>query len=288
MDEESQDYGYEPFAQTAEYRQVNEAIVRTWVTKIYDAGNRNVERVLDLATGVGTMIELLLDTLPARATPMEIVCVDMNADALEQAAKNLKTRVESLRLVRARLQDLSLEDESVDAAIWGNGVHYLNAEEQRAACRNVRRTVRKKGWFFLNTAFYEEARPASTLAFYRSQIATAVRDLRSRGISRDRNQPHPDSANFLPLAHYRDLLQQSGFEVEEMAQIEARLYQSALEKISGFSQYAAGALHGYPPKAAAEAMRATVEPCLEEYGMRDEHGVPYISRNWLSAIARAS
>lgn len=288
MDGESQDYGYEPFAQTAEYREVNEAIVRNWVTKIREAGSRSVEQVLDLATGVGTMIELLLDTLPARARPIEIVCVDMNADALEQAAKNLKRRVQNLRLVRARLQDLSLEDECVDAAIWGNGVHYLSAEEQSAACRNIRRTVRKKGWLFLNTAFYEEARPASTLAFYRSQIARAVRDLRSRGISRDRNQPHPDSANFLPLTHYRNLLQQAGFEVEEMVQIEARLHQAALQKISGFSQYAAGALHGYPPKAAAEAMRETVAPCLEEYGLRDEHGVPYIPRNWLSAIARVS
>jgi hypothetical protein len=148
--------------------------------------------------------------------------------------------------------------------------------------------MRKGGWFFLNSAFYEEARPANTLAFYRSQIGRAVRSLHSRGVSRERKQTHPDSANFLPLSHYRNLLQQAGFEVEEIEQIEARFHRSALEKISGFSQYAAGALHGYSSEAAAEAMQEAVAPSLEEYGVRDEQNVPYIPRNWLSAIARAT
>ncbi len=287
MEDNSEDYGYEPFAQTQEYRAVNETIVRNWVAKMRAAGNRSLKRVLDLATGVGTMTQLLLEAIPGGELPEEVVCVDMNARALEEAERNLKGRVRNLRLVHATLQALSLEVESVDAAIWGNGIHYLSAEEQEAACRNIRRTVKKKGWFFFNSAFYEEARPTNTLSFYRSQIATAVRKLRSLGISRNRDQLHPDSANFLPLSHYEQLLQKAGFEVEAMEQIGARLYRSALEKISGFSQYAAGALHGYPPQAAAVAMREAVAPSLEEYGERDEHDEPYIARNWLSAIARA-
>jgi ubiquinone/menaquinone biosynthesis C-methylase UbiE len=233
------------------------------------------------------MTELLLEAIPGGDLPEEVVCVDMNAQALQEAERNLKGRVRNLRLVHATLQELSLDVESVDAAIWGNGIHYLSAEEQEAACRNVRRTVKRNGWFFLNSAFYEEARPADTMGFYRSQIALAVRNLRSLGISRDRNQLHPDSANFLPLSHYERLLVLAGFEVEAMEQVEARLYRSALEKISGFSQYAAGALHGYPPEAAAVAMREAVAGSLEEYGERDEHNEPYIARYWLSAIARA-
>ncbi|HUX22034.1 MAG TPA: class I SAM-dependent methyltransferase, partial [Spirochaetia bacterium] len=148
MENKSEDFGYEPFADTEEYREVNRAIVRNWVAKMRAAGSRNLKTVLDLATGVGTMTELLLEAIPGSDLPEEVVCVDMNAQALEEAERNLKGRVRNLRLVHATLQKLSLEVESVDAAIWGNGIHYLSAEEQQEACRNVRRTVKKNGWFF--------------------------------------------------------------------------------------------------------------------------------------------
>lgn len=288
MSDRPEEYGYETFAETDEYLKVNGTIVRRWVTRVRDAGGDNLGHVLDLATGVGTMVQLLLDVLPSGERPQKIICVDMSAEALRQAEQALKGFVGELRFVRASLQDLRLESDSVDAAIWGNGIHYLNPDEQAAACRNVRRTVRKHGWFFLNSAFYEEARPANTLAFYRSQIAEAVRYLRSRGISRDRSRPHPDSANYLPHAYYRRLLEQSGFEVEAVEQIEARLYRSAVEKISGFPQYATGALHGYPSDAAVEALTQAVSPSLAAYGLRDERNEPYIPRYWLSLTARAN
>lgn len=288
MSDDSEEYGYEVFADTEEYLNVNKTIVGTWVTRMRENRISGVERVLDLATGVGTMITLMLNELSGRERPREVVCVDMSDKALELAGLNLKRHVEVLTLVHSPLQSLALEPESVDAAVWGNGIHYLSADEQKTACMNIRRTVRKRGWFFFNSAFYEEARPSKTLAFYRSQIGGAVRYLRSRGVTRDRNRKHPDSANFLPLAHYRSLLEQCGFEVERMEQVEARIYRATLEKISGFSQYASGALHGYPPGEAAAAMREAVPSSLEEYGMRDERNEPYIPRNWLSAIARAT
>lgn len=286
MSNMSGEYGYEIFAETEEYLRINEMIVGKWVSRMREAGMRDMERVLDLATGVGTMIQLLLNTLESGERPREIVCVDMSAQALQLAEQNLKGHVASLKLVHAPLQELSLEPESVDAAFWGNGIHYLNPEEQEAACRNVRRTVRRNGWFFLNSAFYEESRPAGTFAFYRSQIAEAVRSLRSRGIVRDRNRPHPESANFLPLAYYQNLLERTGFAVEEVEQFEGRFNQSALEKISGFSQYAAGALHGFPAEAAAQAMEEAVAPSLESYGLRDARNLPYIPRCWFSLVAR--
>ncbi|WP_455382716.1 class I SAM-dependent methyltransferase [Salinispira pacifica] len=288
MSDDSERYGYEAFAETEEYLTVNNAIIAKWVDRMRARKSGNLERVLDLATGVGTMIAILLNTLPRRKRPREVVCVDMSEQALQLAERNLKGLVRNLKLVHEPLQNLSVAPESIDAAIWGNGVHYLSAEEQAIACTKVRRTMRKNGWFFLNSAFFEEARPANTLAFYRSQIAGAVRHLRSRGIVRDRNQPHPDSANFLPLSHYRDLLEQAGFKVEELEQVEARLYRSTVEKISAFSQYAAGALHGYPADAATEAMRDAVAPSLEAYGVCDERNERYIPRYWLSAVARAT
>jgi len=253
-----------------------------------EAGSRQVERILDLATGVGTMVQIFLENLPGQPRPVEIVCVDQSGQALEQAERNLNGQVKSLKLIQSSLQELSLEPDSADVAMWGNGVHYLNENDQREAFTRIREVLRPGGWFFFNSAFYEESRPESTLGFYRSQVARAVRSLRERGITRDKTAAHPESANFLPLSHYRDLLQQAGFRVEEMKKFVARLYQFAWEKISGFSQYASGALHGYPAEEAARALQEAVAPSLQEYGVRDEKNELYIPRNWLSAIARAT
>jgi len=288
MGEQVAAYIYEPFAQTKEYITINETIVRRWVDAMIEAGSRQMERILDLATGVGTMVQLFLENLPGQARPVEVVCVDQNGQALKQAEHNLSGQVKSLKMIQSPLQELSLEPDSADVAIWGNGVHYLNENDQREAFSRIRRVLRPGGWFFFNSAFYEESRPESTLGFYRSQVARAVRSLRERGITRDKTEAHPESANFLPLSHYRDLLQQAGFKVEEMKKFVARLYQFAWEKISGFSQYAAGALHGYPAEDAARALQEAVAPSLEEYGVRDEKNELYIPRNWLSAIARAT
>ncbi|TVR57487.1 MAG: class I SAM-dependent methyltransferase [Spirochaetaceae bacterium] len=280
-------YVYEPFAQTVEYLKINETIVRRWVEAMIEGGSKHIDRIVDLATGVGTMARLLIENLPPNIKPVDVVCVDMSGRALEQAGENLKARVNHLTLVKTPLQELSLEPESVDVAIWGNGVHYLSSEDQIKTFSNIRRALKPGGWFCFNSAFYEEARPAKTLSFYRSQVATAVRNLRSRGFSRDKSEHAPESALYLPLAHYQDLLAQAGFQVEEIRNFVARMYRSAWEKISAFSQYASGALHGYPTEAAAEALEAAVAPSLEQYGERDENDEPFIPRNWFSAIARA-
>ena len=280
------EYVYEPFAQTEEYLSVNTAIVRRWARAVGKAGNKQLERIVDLASGVGTMSQLLLETLPSAFKPAEVVCVDISSQALDQASRNLRGRVQNLRMIQAPLQEVALEPESVDAAVWGNGVHYLNPEEQRIAFMNIRNALRNGGWFFLNSAFHEESRPPKTLAFYRAQVGTAVRNLRLRGFSRDRSESSPESALFLPLSHYRALLLETGFQVVEVRNVVARLYRSAWEKISAFSQYAAGALHGYPPEAAVEALQAAVAPSLAQYGMRDENDDLYIPRNWFCAIAR--
>ncbi len=286
MGENDLDYGYEPFADTPEYRAVNETIVQRWVNAMREAGSVHLDRIVDLATGVGTMVQLLIEKLPRAAKPKDVVCVDMSDRALEQAGANLAGSVDRVTPIHSPVQDLALEPESVDMAMWGNGVHYLTGEEQRRTFERIREALRPGGWFLFNSAFVAESRPAETLAFYRGQIATAVRSLRERGVKREKSTPAAESAMFLPLSHYRQMLEQTGFRVEEVREVVAQLYQSAWEKISGFSQYAAGALHGYPLDDAAEALVAAVKPALEQYGFVDEHGERYVPRHWYFAIAR--
>lgn len=286
MSDNDLEYGFEPFAETKEYKAVNETIVRRWVTTMREAGSYPLERILDIATGVGTMVQLLLSNLPSGSGPRDLVCVDMNGRALEEAGRNLAGCVDEITPIQTPVQELSLSPESVDMAMWGNGVHYLPPEEQQKAFAQIRRTLRKGGWFLFNSAFVEESRPVHTLSFYRAQVAIAVRNLREKGIRRERCEKASESSMFLPVSHYRNLLEQTGFEVRELQEVVARLYQGAWEKISGFSQYAAGALHGYPLAEAVEALQSAVKPALEQHGMRDEHNELYVPRNWYCAIAR--
>ncbi len=286
MGNEQSDYDYEPFAATEEYRAVNQAIVRRWVEALVQSGTKPTRRVLDLATGTGTMVKLFLDYLPGEWAQPDIICLDMNEEALVQVRENLGSKVKNLRLLHSTVEDMDLPQNSVDVVIWGNGIHYLNEDAQQNALRNIRRTLRNDGWFFFNSAFCFESRPPETIPFYRTQIRKAVGYLRTKGIMREEKDSRPAAGNFLPESHYQGLLQRLGFSVEEMKDVEVRVHKTALEHISGFTQYAAGALHGYRPDAAAEAMRETVAPALEEHGVRDENNELYIPRNWMEVIAR--
>lgn len=280
------EYVYEPFADSPEYRAVNQEIIRRWIKMITDAGTKQIDRLLDLATGVGTMVDVFLENLPKGWAQPKVYCVDLSESALEQSRRRLADKVEDLELKQCRIEELDLPENSVDVAMWGNGIHYLDEETQEKALTRIHRVLRPGGWFFFNSAFYAESRPEETLPFYRAQIAKAVRRLKTLGVGRNSKEGRVEASNFLDQAHYQNLLKQTGFAVHEMKKVAARLYKSAWESISGFSQYAAGALHGYPVDVAAEVLSEAVGPSLEEHGVRDEEGRLYIPRNWLSAAAR--
>ena len=110
--------------------------------------------------------------------------------------------------------------------------------------------------------------------------------LKSKGISREQMDGRPSASNFLSRDHYETLLQKVGFKVEEVKESAVRIRRLAMEHISGFQQYAAGALHGYNPHAATEAMRLAVAPAMERHGQPDEDGILAIKRNWLAVSAR--
>ncbi len=281
-------YTYEPFAQTAEYLTVNAAIVRGWVDVMMQRGNKQVERLLDVATGVGTMLELFAENAPKQWDNLSAVCVDMSAEALKQASARLSRVVSDLELIHSKAEEMNLPEKSVDVVVWGNGIHYLDPKGQEQALAAIKRALKPGGWFCFNSAFYAESRPPETLPFYLLQVRKAVSYLRSMGIQRQEREARVEASNFLPRSHYEELLKRLGFTVEEVREVPVRIYKTAWEQISSFHQYAAGALHGYNPDAAVEAMRQAVGPALEAHGQKDENNNLYIQRNWLSVIARPS
>ena len=224
----------------------------------------------------------VFDYLPVSWRKAAVMCLDQSGEALKLAQSKLEKTVERLKLVHSSVEDMTLADNSIDIAVWGNGIHYLSEQDQLDSVKRIKQALKPGGFFFFNTAFYEEARPLETLPFYRTQVKTAVQYLKDRGVSRLRDDSRTEASKFLPRAYYEELVQQSGFKLVEAKEFAVDMKREAWEYISSFQQYAAGALRGYPVDEAVRAMREAVQPALELHGERDSDGNLYITRKWLA------
>jgi ubiquinone/menaquinone biosynthesis C-methylase UbiE len=278
------EFGFEPFADTPVYQQLHTETIRGWVETIQSHRSTPLQRLLDLATGKGTIPRLILENWPQKWAMPEVVCLDQSNGALRAAREELKRFPgATLSFVNAPIEEFQLPEASIDLCTWGNGIHYLDAAAQQAALVNIKNVLPIGGWFAFNTAFHLEGKPPETNAFYNQKVRIAVRSL--VGIQRDKNVVMP-AAGYLPQSHYEDLLQRNGFELCQVRQLVGPLDLDAMEKISGFQHYAAGALRGYPPEVAARALKAAVAPAMEAHGERDENGNLYVPRVWLAIAAR--
>jgi ubiquinone/menaquinone biosynthesis C-methylase UbiE len=278
-------FDFEPFADTPEYLRVNSEIVRSWVELIVERGMDGVDSLLDIATGAGTMVELFIEQLPAHWNPPVVRCLDQSMEALCSVQERLAKRVVKLLLIHSPAEEMAMPESSIDIAVWGNGIHYLSEEAQKRSVIRIKQALKPGGLFFFNTSFYDGARPLDTLAFYRAQVKKAVEFLRAAGIQRIQTESRPEASKFLSKSYYEQLVVDASFKLEEVKEVSVDLYRRAWEHISSFHQYAAGALHGYPPEEASIAMKNAVSPVLEQYGKKDELGIPYIPRNWLAISA---
>lgn len=282
MDDIKEKYDYEPFADTEEYIKVNSDIIQSWVDIMRRKSTDGVEAILDIATGAGTMVQLVFDLLPEKWKNATVLCLDQSAEALKLAQSKLAGTVDRIKLVHSSIQDMTVPDASIDVAVWGNGIHYLSADEQLECVKRIKKALRPGGLFFFNTAFYEEARPADTLPFYRTQVKNAVQYLRKREISRQRDDSRTEASKFLPRSYYETLVEEAGFKLVEAREFAVEMRREAWEYISSFQQYAAGALRGYPVDEAVTAMKEAVQPALEQHGETDKDGNLYITRKWLA------
>jgi ubiquinone/menaquinone biosynthesis C-methylase UbiE len=281
------EYNYEPFADTEEYKKVNTDCIHSWVEIMRRKGVSGIEALLDVATGAGTMVQIVFDNLPDSWKTAAVMCLDQSSEALKLAHSRLEKTVDRLKMVHSSIEDMTIPDQSVDIAVWGNGIHYLSEHDQLDSIKRIKRALKPGGLLFFNTAFYEEARPTDTLPFYRTQVKNAVHYLRERGVKRQKSDVKTEAAKFLPKSYYEELVEKAGFKLVEASEFTLEMHREAWEYISAFQQYAAGALRGYPINEAIEAMRGSVEPALEQHGRPDRDGELFIPRKWLAISAEA-
>lgn len=277
-------FGFEPFADIPAYREVNAKIIRGWLASIRAAEPTSIKNILDLATGKGTLPQLILKNWPPEWPTPSVTLLDQKKEALAAASQELKEFPDiTPTLVNAPVEELELPAETIDLCTWGNGIHYLDAEAQVAALRKIRHVLRKGGWFAFNTAFHREGRPPHTHAFYQQQIRGAVRLL--TGVAREK-KTRPPAGSFLPRSHYENIAREAGLAFVASNELTAPLDIDAWEKLSSFPQYADGALHGYPSEPAMKALTAAVAPAMTDHGEKDENGKFFVSRNWLAVLVR--
>ena len=287
MSDKQETYNYEPFADTDDYKKINCDIVSSWVQIMVDRGMEKIDKLLDIATGAGTMVQLFFSCIPSKWKKSAVMCLDQSSEALKLAQKKLESQIDKLNLINSPIEELELPDHSIDIAVWGNGIHYLTEELQIRSLKKIKRALKPGGWLFFNTAFYEEARPVNTLPFYRTQVKKAVQFLREKGIKREKVEKKAEAAKFHPRSYYEELVSQAGFKMVEAREFAAHLTQDAWEHISAFQQYAAGALHGYPTDYASDAMKNAVAPSILMHGDKDKDGNLFVIRNWLAISAQA-
>jgi len=287
MSDNKENYNYEPFADTEDYKKVNGDIITSWVNILIERGTVEIDKLLDIATGAGTMTQLFFTQLPEKWKQSVVMCLDQSSEALKLAQSKLETHIEKLKFINSSIEELDLPDNSIDVAIWGNGIHYLNEESQINSLKRIKKALKPGGLFFFNTAFYEEARPAETLPFYRTQVKNAVHFLRDKGIKREKVEKKAEAASYHPKSYYEELVGKADFKMVEAQVFAAQLTQEAWEHISAFQQYAAGALHGYPIEFASDAMKNAVGPSILMHGKKDQDGNLFVVRNWLAISAQA-
>ena len=287
MEEIKEKYDYEPFADTEDYREVNGEIIKSWVDIMRRKGVSSIGAILDIATGAGTMVQLVFDQLPENWKTAAVLCLDQSSEALRLAQSKLEKTVGKLKFVHSSIEDMRYSRQSIDVAVWGNGIHYLSEKAQLDSIKRIKRALKPGGLFFFNTAFYEEARPADTLPFYRTQVKNAVQYLRNHGINRQRDDSRTEASKFLPRSYYEQLVEEAGFKLIEAKEFAVEMRREAWEYISSFQQYAAGALRGYPVDEAVRAMKEAVQPALEQHGDTNENGELYITRKWLAISTEA-
>ena len=276
------DGSFEPFSRTPEYLDVNQRCTRAWVDAI--PAGCSILRILDIATGVGTVANMFIEELARRGHHPDLTCLDSSRWALELARRNIRVSPERVSFRCADVRDDVLP-EGMDVVVWGNGIHYLKPDDHRTAIPRLVAALGEGGCFCFNTAFHVEATLPDTRAFYATKIKEAARILHSRGLQRIRGVERKPAAQPQPASYYLSLVEASGL---RLLNVQEYLVKGSLhfwQAIGSFHDYAEGALPGYPVPAAAEALVAATTIAFNQHASEGEGGDRYVERKWLSVIA---
>jgi len=279
------DGSFLPFSRAPEYIEVNRICAESWANHIQASGLQ-VNSVLDIATGVGTMANLFMRELWRVEFNPTLTCLDNSKWALELARQSLLIDLKRVVFTNADITETELP-QKFDVIIWANGVHYLYPDEQEKALSKIKSALNLGGFFCFNTAFHTEAIAPETRPFYSTKVKKAAETLKET-LRLERVRGIKKKAAAIPQSkdHYVKLPQSAGMRVVEVQEHVVRGSLFFWQAIGSFHDYAEGALSGYPVADAVQALIESTEIAFNEHASCGESGERFIERRWLSVIAQ--
>lgn len=282
---ETIDTSYEPFSREPEYIDLNRAFIR-------GLGLQPGARVLDLACGTGTLIEILLQELRGEAS---VVGVDLSRRSLMLAREDLGAachgsdgRPARVVLIEATADRPPVEDGAFDAVLMGNAIHCF--PDLELLFSEVRRVLRPGGLFAFNSSFYAGTFVPGTEVFYDEWLKESVRWLKRRdaeerragrpGIPRKRGTVGAAfSRRWLNADEYAERLARHGLRARRLERRTVVMSRRAFETVGAYEGMAAVLLSGYPVALACEALTRSVGAGLHAAGLTE------VPRYWLEMDA---
>lgn len=275
---------YEPYSDDPDYISGNERFISL-------IGLSGVDRLLDLACGIGTLSRLVLE----RRRETRVAGLDLSFEGLQICRHRLHD-LETLRndsspvpgYVQASADRIPFTASSFDLVLMGHSIHML--PDYAVLLDEVHRVLETGGRFAFNSSFYAGTFVAGTEHIYHDWTKQALDYLRARdselkrqglpGIRRRRGRVAAAfSRPWLSPAEWEELLAGHGFEVEVRREQRVRLTQRSFESIGAYAGFAEVILSGYPVDVACEALEEAAGPTFVAEGISE------VPRNWLEIVA---
>ena len=253
--------------------ELNQSILRDTFGELIGSLNLpNPAKVLDLASGLGSMVKVFREFFTDLEA--EFTCVDLDTSALGVA--KAESGSENINFISGDVQNLRLSDGGFDLVLFANAIH--NIPDKLKALEEAFRVTKPGGFLFGITTFAEESMPRETFPFYQRATAMGVRKLRELGAAREHGQ---ERMEFLPIEAYHKLLEQAGWVGIVIKTLWRNVYLDVWQAIAKDMDYASGVLRGYPPEQAAKVLPEAMEEALKITGLADSKGEQYIPRLWM-------
>lgn len=281
---------YEPYSLDPEYIKPNSTFIDT-------IDLDGVDRILDLACGIGTLSKLLM----ARKPSLSIVGLDLSFEGLVVTRGNFVDQgvfravadhganvdAGQVSLVCSSADTIPLHDNQVDLVSMGHSIHML--PDPDALLAEVSRVLKPGGTFLFNTSFYAGTFVQDTESIYHDWTMEAIRYIRAKGevlraagkpgIKRKRGTVAAAFSNAWPSPdEWAERLERHGFSAQSNIRT-VKLTRRSFESIAAYGGFSKVILSGYPVEEACEALMAAVGPTFDKYEIDD------VPRHWLEVVA---
>lgn len=290
------DTTYTRFSTDTAYVAANEAFVaRLPMAKL--------TRILDLACGTGAVGQLLMAAAPGAnyqgidLDPVQIGLAAENYRALgytvrREAAEPPAPGSRTVDLKVGSAEDLDFPAGSFDCVMIANAIHLIANKDGLTG--SAARVLAPGGIFAFSSGFYAGCWPPVTQTVYYEWLKEATAWIARKNaervaageapIKRQRGKSQLSGVAYqnrwLTPEDWRELLDQKGFDVEDMHERAVMFDHHSLASVGAYSGLAEAQLSGYPVELASQALAACAEAALASAG------VTSVQHNWIEVCAR--